>query len=149
MPHDPQTPPPRPEIRRIDVAIGVIARDNRILICQRKNNDSFGGFWEFPGGKCEPNETLEDCLVRELREELDIATRPIEKLASIQHDYPHVCLTLHAFLCEHLSGEPKMIECQDVRWVPAQQLPSFKFPPANESLLREVIRRFTSSADAP
>ncbi len=138
------------EIRRIEVAIGVIARSGRILICQRKKNDSFGGFWEFPGGKCEPNETLEDCLVRELREELDIVVRPLEKLASIQHDYPNVRLTLHAFLCEHLSGEPKLIECQDARWAQARELESYKFPPANESLLRQIIRRFTpSSADAP
>ncbi|MDP9173150.1 MAG: 8-oxo-dGTP diphosphatase MutT [Planctomycetota bacterium] len=126
-------------MKRIDVAIAVILRAGCALICQRKANDTFGGFWEFPGGKCERGETLEQCLARELLEELDLVARPIVKLSSITHNYPHVDLTLHPFLCEHVAGEPKLIECQQAIWIKPQNLCDYRFPPANESLLAEVV----------
>ncbi len=131
-------------MKRIDAAIAVIRRGGRVLICQRKENDTFGGYWEFPGGKAEHGETLEECLVRELREEIDVIAPPIEKLTPIQHDYPHVRLTLHPFLCDHISGEPKLIECQRAQWVLPGELTGYRFPPANESLLAEIVARLTA-----
>ena len=96
-------------MKRIDVAIGVVTRAGRILICQRKSGDTFGGYWEFPGGKCESGEVLEACLARELMEEVAIEARVIEKLTIIHHNYPRTRLTLHPFLCEQTSGEPQLI----------------------------------------
>jgi len=128
-------------MKRIDVAIAVVVRAGRILICQRKPSDTFGGFWEFPGGKCEGGESPEACLVRELREELDITPGATEKLAPISHDYPHVCLTLHPFLCTDFAGEPKLIECQRLQWVEPAKLRDFRFPPANAALLEQLARR--------
>jgi mutator protein MutT len=130
-------------MKRIDAAIAVVVRDGRVLICQRKARDTFGGYWEFPGGKCEAGETLEQCLCRELREEVDIAAKPLAKLSAVSHNYPHVQLTLHPFLCEHISGEPKLIECQQALWVEPAKLRSYKFPPANESLLQEIFDRLS------
>jgi mutator protein MutT len=136
-------------MKRIDVAIAVIVRSGQILICQRKKNDTFGGFWEFPGGKCEAGEKVEDCLVRELREELDIGIAVGAKLTAIRHDYPQAQLTLHPFLCELKGAEPKLIECQQLAWVAPGELSRYKFPPANQSLLEEVSRRVISSAPPP
>jgi mutator protein MutT len=137
-------------MKRIDVAIAVVVESGKILICQRKSEDSFGGYWEFPGGKTEEGESVENCLIRELREELDLVVEPIEALTKIVHNYPHAHLTLHPFLCRRVSGEPKLIECQRIEWVQPAALHNFKFPPANSALLDEIIRRLTpASADAP
>jgi mutator protein MutT len=137
-------------MKRIDVAIAVVLEAGKILICQRKSDDSFGGFWEFPGGKTEEGETIENCLLRELREELDLAVEPVEPLTPIVHNYPHVHLTLHPFLCRRVAGEPKLIECQKIEWIAPTSLRDFRFPPANEALLDEIVRRITpASAGAP
>lgn len=136
-------------MKRVDAAIAVVVRGGRILICQRKSRDTFGGYWEFPGGKCEAGETLEQCLHRELREEVDITARPVATLSAISHNYPHVQLTLHPFLCEHVAGEPRLIECQAARWIDPSELCNYQFPPANESLLREVIERVSRLSSVP
>jgi 8-oxo-dGTP diphosphatase len=142
-------------MKKIDVAIAVIVRSGQILICQRKKNDTFGGYWEFPGGKCEQGESLEHCLLRELREELDIEARVLEKLSPIRHDYPQAKLTLHPFLCELTNGQPKMIECQQLAWIAPAELRNYRFPPANHALLDEVSQRLKAApttfpaSDAP
>ena len=128
------------EMMRVDAAIGVVKRDGRVLICQRKTDDTLGDFWEFPGGKCEPGESLQECLARELMEEVAIKARVVRKLTPIEHDYPDVCVRLHPFLCEHLEGEATAIECPRTKWVEASELSGYQFPPANESLLEEVVR---------
>ena len=133
-------------MKRIDAAIAVIARAGKVLVCQRKDEDTFGGFWEFPGGKQEDGETLEQCLARELHEELAIRARPVSRLTTVEHDYTNVQIRLHPFVCEHEAGEPQHVECQDSRWIEPRELREYRFPPANESLIEEVIQRLTSSA---
>jgi mutator protein MutT len=125
-------------MKQIDVAIAVVRREGLILICQRKSNDSFGDLWEFPGGKREPGETLEGCLAREMMEELAIEVKIVRKLTAIEHQYPRSHITLYPFLCEHVGGEPRLIECQQIKWVKAEELKGYPFPPANESLLEEI-----------
>lgn len=135
-------------MKRIDAAIAVVTKDSKVLICQRLETDTFGGLWEFPGGKQEAGETLEQCLARELMEELQITARPMVALPVIEHNYPHVNLRLHPFLCVHESGEPQLIECQQARWVTPRELRGFQFPPANEGLIERVIRHMeTPSGD--
>src|SRR5690349_15959536 len=121
-------------MKRIDAAIAIVTRAGKVLVCQRKDGDTFGGFWEFPGGKQEAGETLEQCLARELREELNISARPTRPFDPIVHDYPEVLLRLHPFLCEHESGEPELLECQATRWIAPTELRDYRFPPANEAL---------------
>ena len=124
---------------RIDAAIAIVIRGSQLLICQRKSDDTFGGLWEFPGGKCEDGETLEQCLARELREELNISARLKMPLPPIEHNYPHVQLRLHPFICEHEQGEPQLLECQQARWIEPQDLIDYEFPPANEALIARII----------
>src|SRR3954471_6285129 len=103
-------------MKRIEAAIGIVARGLngavQVLVCQRKEDDELGGYWEFPGGKCEDGETLEECLRRELDEELAITARPLARLTTIEHDYPHALIRLHPFVCQHESGEVEHKECQ-------------------------------------
>ena len=128
--------------QRIDAAVALVVRSGKLLVCQRKDDDTFGGLWEFPGGKCEDGETLPQCLARELREELAISARPIAKLTTVEHDYPQVQVRLHPFVCEHEAGEVQHLECQASRWIDPLDLRGFEFPPANESLIEEAIAYF-------
>jgi mutator protein MutT len=132
-------------MKQIDVAIAVVRREGRILICQRKPEDTFGDLWEFPGGKREAGESLEGCLAREMMEELAMEVNILGKLTAIEHQYPRARVTLYPFLCEHVGGEPTGIECQQFKWVMAEELPAYAFPPANESLVSEIIRIVSSS----
>jgi mutator protein MutT len=125
---------------RIDAPIAIVVRDQLVLITQRKADDTLGGYWEFPGGKCELGETLEQCLARELREEIDIIADPTHRLETIEHDYPTALVRLHPFVCLHVEGEPKLIECQDARWIEPTALRDYQFPPANERLIEAVIK---------
>ena len=134
-------------MKRVDAAIAIVCRDRKVLVCQRKADDTFGGYWEFPGGKQEEGETLEQCLARELHEELAIAARPIARLATVEHDYEHVRVRLHPFVCTHESGEVEHLECQASRWIDPHSLRDYRFPPANETLIEEAIAYLTADAE--
>ena len=123
----------------IDVGCAIIERQGKILIAQRRHRDTLGGFWEFPGGKFDAGETLEDCLVREVREELGICIRPRRFLRTIAHDYPERRLRLHFYLCDFCCGEPSRLECLDFQWVEVEALRKFQFPPADLDILNELM----------
>src|SRR5688572_5349945 len=141
-----KNPPSARSQMRIDAAIAVVTRGGKVLVCQRKDDDTLGGYWEFPDGKCEAGETLEQCLARELREELAIAARPVVRLTTIEHDYPHTLLRLHPFVCAHESGEVQHLECQASHWIDPVKLRDYRFPPANETMIEEAIAWFARQA---
>ncbi len=124
----------------LEVAVAMIEQEGRVLITQRLPTDSFGGHWEFPGGKVNPGETLEACLAREIQEELGIAIAVGAKALVVEHPYPHRTIRLHCFSCRLLSGEPQTIECAAWRWVLPQELSDFSFPPASAPMI-ELLRR--------
>jgi mutator protein MutT len=130
-------------MNRIDVAIAIISDKGKVLICRRRAGDRFGGCWEFPGGKREPGETIEQCLVRELREELAIEVTPTGTLARIEHDYPSSRIRLHPYLCTRVQGDPVPLACAETRWVDPLDLRNYSFPPANEQLIEETIAHLT------
>ena len=134
-------------MKRIDVAIAIIRRGDQILVCQRKEDDSFGGYWEFPGGKLEPGETLQECIVREIREELNIQVLPLKQLASVEHTYDHVQVRLFPFICDHQTGEPQLLEVQAAKWITANELPEYRFPAANQGLIAAVIKQLADPND--
>ena len=130
-----QTPLPRKS-----VGVAVIWNDRRqILIDRRKPEGFFGGFWEFPGGKQEPGESVEACIEREIREELGIEIAVGERLIAIDHDYSHFRVSLNVHHCRHLTGEPQPLECDEVRWVALDEIDQFPFPEANEKII-EALR---------
>lgn len=123
----------------IQVAAALIAHEGRYLITQRKAGVHLGGLWEFPGGKREPGESLEDCLRRELREELGIEIAQPVLFRVIRHDYPEKSVELHFFRCAMSSGLPRPLGCEDLRWVAPEELDQFPLPPADQPLV-EALR---------
>jgi 8-oxo-dGTP diphosphatase len=125
----------------LEVGAALVFKNGKFLITQRKQDDSFGGFWELPGGKKEPTESLEECVVRELKEELDIEVEIRHFFRILTYHYPQRSVRLNVFFCSHKSGEPRKIECQDLAWVFPKDLPSYKFPDADQELVRELSQR--------
>ncbi|MDZ7261302.1 MAG: A/G-specific adenine glycosylase [candidate division KSB1 bacterium] len=130
---------PRPPKPHYDVTAGIIWNDGRILITQRPAKGLLGGLWEFPGGKQEQGESLEECLVREIQEELAIQISVDRPFMTVKHAYTHFRITLHAFHCTYLGGEPRTIECSALRWVRPDELPRFAFPKADQKLLEALL----------
>lgn len=127
-----------PDRNPLRAVAGVIERNGLILIGRRLPEDSWGGLWEFPGGKIEPGETTEDCLARELMEELGVETRVGERLCVVQpSDRFH--LTVHRV--EILSGEPELREHTDLRWVEPERLEDFDMLPANRPVIGYLLGR--------
>jgi A/G-specific adenine glycosylase len=116
---------PRPIVPHIAVAAGVIERDGTVLIARRPPNGLLGGMWEFPGGTLEEGEDLPACLVRELTEELGVLVEVQQDFGVYQHAYTHLRVTLTAFLCRLVSGEPQALDADEIRWVLPQELKDF------------------------
>jgi mutator protein MutT len=121
----------------IVVTAAVIERDGRLLVTRRQAGVHLEGYWEFPGGKCDGAETLEACLARELREELDVDALIGEELFTTTHAYPERAVELHFFRCE-VSGQPRPLLGQEMRWVRRDELRTLEFPPADEELIRRL-----------
>jgi mutator protein MutT len=126
-------------MKHLDVAVAIVFHDSKVLITRRKAGGVLGGYWEFPGGKQEPGESLEDCVRRELFEELAMRVQPVMSFTPIHHIYADRQVTLHAFLCTHESGEPQPIACDELRWIDPSQLRTIQFPEANHRLVEELI----------
>ena len=97
-----------------------------------------GGLWEFPGGKIEPGETVTECIVREIREELAIEITVSEHLITIEHTYPAFQITLIVHHCQHIGGIPQSIESDEIRWVNVNDLASYQFPAANLAIIQAI-----------
>jgi 8-oxo-dGTP diphosphatase len=121
------------------VAAGIIERDGAYLVTCRQPGVHLAGHWEFPGGKCLNGETLEDCLARELREELDVGAEVGAEVFTTSHDYPDRRVELHFFRCE-LHGHPAPQQGQELRWVRREGLRALPFPPADAELIERLIR---------
>ena len=125
----------RDQQRLIVVAAAIVEREGRYLIAQRYDEAILGGLWEFPGGKCRPGETLEDCLHRELMEELGVQVNVVARERIITHAYDHGPVELHFYRCVMKAGEPRPLGCQAVRWVAPHELVNYSFPPADRPLI--------------
>ena len=122
----------------IDVAAALVFRDGKLLIAQRHANAHLGGMWEFPGGKREPDETFEQCLVRELREELGIEVLVGEVLESLTHAYPEKTVHLMFYRCRWKQHEPQPLGCPAFKWITAAELNDYHFPAADARLLEKL-----------
>jgi len=99
------------------VTCAIIIRRNKILVAQRNESSDHPLKWEFPGGKLNPSETIEECIIREIREELDIEIEVRKTMIAVYHDYGHKQIELIPFLCILKSGDIKLIEHHDFMWV--------------------------------
>lgn len=110
-------------------------QQKQILIDKRRQEGLLGGLWEFPGGKIEAGETVEECIKREIQEELGIEIAVGDRLITINHTYSHFHVTLNVHNCWHLAGIPQAIESEEIRWVTLAEIDSFSFPAANSQII--------------
>lgn len=132
---------PRRTVPHYEIVVGVVWKDGRVLIAQRQPEGLLGGFWEFPGGKRRPTESLRRGCAREIQEEVGIRVRVGRQLMIINHAYSHFRITMHVFECRYLSGEPRPLAGQQVRWVTPSSLSRYPFPAANKALIEALKGR--------
>lgn len=126
--------------KAIHVAAGVIVdRSGRVLIAKRPDHVHQGGLWEFPGGKLDVGETVQQALCRELSEELGITPLEYRPLLEIRHDYPDKSVLLDVWIVTEFSGNPHGREGQAVEWVKKAQLSQYDFPKANIAILDAIV----------
>jgi len=126
---------PHKKIPHYQVTAAVIRKGKKILITRRPEKGLLGGLWEFPGGKQKPGESLEECLRREIEEELGIEISVGEQLIQVKHAYSHFKITLHPFFCRHLKGRIQKIGIMDYRWVTSSELSEYAFPRADQRVI--------------
>ena len=129
-------------IKHIHVAVGVIlGADGRILLAKRPDHLHMGGRWEFPGGKVEGNESIQQAMTRELKEELDIEVKAMEPLIEVRHDYGDKQVFLDTWFVTEFSGNERGVEGQELAWVSVSELADFHFPDANQPIVDALIVR--------
>jgi 8-oxo-dGTP diphosphatase len=117
------------------VTAALIREEDRILIAQRGRSKRFGWKWEFPGGKVRVNETPEDCLQREIKEELNLEIQVEKHFCTTHHRYSDFDIELIAFWCSIVGGELKLEEHEQVRWVTVQEMKHYSFVEADLNLI--------------
>jgi len=125
----------------IVAACALVDADRRVLVTERPSGKSMAGLWEFPGGKLEPGETPEECIIRELAEELGIKVIApcLAPLTFASHDYVQFHILMPLFVCRRWTGTPVAQEGQKLQWVRANALRSIAMPPADEPLIAHLI----------
>ena len=130
-------------MKQVTVSGAIILRTNpetskkEIFVTQRGYGDYKDG-WEIPGGKLEPGETPEQCIEREIREELATEVKAERILGVVEYDYPNFNLTMHCILCSIVSGDLKLLEHEAAKWVTKETLHSVDWLPADQLILDKI-----------
>lgn len=124
----------------IVVAAAIIQQEDMILLARRKPGSHLGGLWEFPGGKKELGEALEDCLRREVQEELGVEISDPQPFHALRHQYPDKEVELYFYTCSIIQGIPQALECAEIVWVHKHELIFYEFPPADIPVLHKIIQ---------
>lgn len=125
-------------MQSIDVAAGIVWKDGRFLAAKRPQGKPRAGFWEFPGGKREPGEHIEDTLRRELLEELGIICGRITPWRTLAHTYPDMHVTLHFMHVLDYQATPTPKDGQELRWLMPEEAPALTFLPADREIIHEL-----------
>ena len=125
-------------MKHYEVTAAVIWHQGKILVTSRPSGSPYAGLWEFPGGKREEGETLEACLLREIKEELGIKIAIKRYFMQVDHTYPEFSITLHVFLCTYQDGQIKPLPGVDYRWVSLDELHTLSFLPADEKIIEKL-----------
>ncbi|KGY08650.1 8-oxo-dGTP diphosphatase MutT [Vibrio sinaloensis] len=132
-------------MKRIHIVAGIIFNQDKsqVFITKRPDDKHKGGFWEFPGGKVEPEESVEQALVRELEEEIGIVTTQQQPFEHLEFDYPEKSLKFDFIAVTQFDGQPYGREGQEGLWVKISDLAQYAFPEANVPILERVIREYS------
>jgi mutator protein MutT len=125
----------------IDVTAAVIVKDGKVLAARRGPGKHLEGYWEFPGGKLEENESPENCLERELTEEFSISTRVGVYIGESVYDYGEKVVRLLGYEVEHSAGDFKLVDHDELRWLEIDQLADVKWAPADIPLVEQYESR--------
>ena len=117
-------------------------KGSKFMICRRPAHKARGLFWEFAGGKVEAGETKEQALIRECREELAVNVSVGEVFMEVLHDYPELTVHLTLFNATISEGEPQKLEHNDIRWISPSEISDYEFCPADEEILKEIVRKY-------
>jgi len=123
----------------VRVVCGIIFKEDKILLCRRKAEKSLGGYWEFPGGKVEPNESESDALIRELKEELAMQVEIDKHFKTIIHQYENVQIELIAYGCKFIQADFVLIDHDEIQWVEKTKLLSFNLAPADVPIAKALV----------
>jgi 8-oxo-dGTP diphosphatase len=126
-------------VTTVVVTAAVIEQNGRFLVTRRPRDVHLEGFWEFPGGKCAPGESLEACMRRELAEELNVAASVDAEILATTHAYDDRLIELHFLRCR-VAGEPVPQQGQEMRWASPEELSHLEFPPADAELIERLTR---------
>lgn len=121
-------------MKTLNVVAAIIKKDNKILATKRGYGE-FINMWEFPGGKIEPNETKEEALVREIREELDCIIKPTKFALDLEYQYPTFYLKMSCFEAVITEGTPKLLEHNDAKWLGKKDLGTVNWIPADLQII--------------
>lgn len=124
-----------------EVAAALIWNGDKFMICQRPAHKSNALLWEFVGGKLEPGETKEDALIRECMEELGVTIAVGEEFFDIVHTYPDITVHLTLFNATITDGTPKLLEHNDLKWITPEEIPQYKFCPADDEILKRIMQK--------
>lgn len=127
------------EKKAIEVAAAILMQGDKFLITKRLATSPMGHCWEFPGGKIEKGETVEECIIRECQEEIDVTVVPLRRIKDLWYDYAHGRVHIYFVLCELVSGTLRAVECSDFRWIQAHEFSKFEFPPADVGVIEELM----------
>lgn len=125
-------------MKTVNVVAAIICNGSKYFATQRGYGE-FKDWWEFPGGKIEPNETPEEALHREIKEELDIEITIDTHLVTVDYDYPKFHLHMYCYLCHVSSGEPTLIEAESARWLSKEELSSVNWLPADILVVKKLV----------
>ncbi|MEF1288380.1 8-oxo-dGTP diphosphatase MutT [Vibrio sp. M260118] len=132
-------------MKRVHIVAGIIFNQDKsqVFITKRPDDKHKGGFWEFPGGKVEPGETIEQAMVRELEEEIGITTTEQALFEHLEFDYPDKSLKFDFITVTQFDGQPYGKEGQQGEWVNVEELANYAFPEANVPILERVVKEFS------
>jgi len=137
-------------LKTIDVTCAIIVNsDHRVLVTQRSQSMSLPLKWEFPGGKIDANETSEECLVREIKEELAIGIEIVNSLESNTHAYPTIAINLIPFICKHTSGKLYLAEHAAYKWLNTNELLDLDWADADVAILHNYLDYLSQISTTP
>lgn len=124
----------------IEVTCAIIEKEDKILATRRAHGSHLEGFWEFPGGKTEPGETAEECIVREIMEELAVEIEIIQKLEPVEHHYPEKSIRLIPFICKIISGQIILRDHSEHCWLNKNELMLPDWAEADVQVVKNYLR---------
>ena len=126
----------------LQIGCAIIENNGKFLIAQRAPGMSYAGYWEFPGGKLESGETVEECLIREIHEELGMIIRPTNFFGRKDFEYPQKTVSLFFYFCRWVGGQPSKKDCFDFAWVTPCEMKNYRFLPADIEVIDLLNRTF-------